>query len=716
MLKECEYMRNKIFVFLLSLVFLLIFILSPISLLLTKSGVLEYNNVGNTISVDKTYPENHFASSLLNSFEEAKRDIKDTYINHFPFYLEVTSFFKGLEKEIDKPVVNWLQKKGQENFVVNCRHIWVESIVDPTCTKDGKITNICKLCNETKEETIPLLNHDYKNINTVLPTCESGGYTLLECSRCKETILENETKALGHSFSIVSEIPATCTSEGVTEYKCVTCESTSVLTYPKLNHTYINYVCENCSAKLLTDHTHSYKETTVSPTCESGGYILSVCDCGDSFKKETSLPLGHSYNTSVISPTCEADGYTQHICAVCNHSYKSNILKKLGHSYSEFVIEPTSSEGGYTYYECDICSHSYKDNFTEKLADIPESVTTADPNGTTYKADFHGTDSIFRNYALTATYPDGKSITSFARVVKLDRDELYNNMLKTADFVNAMVEKDKDINWYFYFPTNIEATPLADSFFPEESTRYIYEEFLTRLDESVKTDTLEVNSFTDYFNKYYITDHHWNHEGFNEAYLDIVRMLNKNYSDILPFEFKEKYVFEGVEFHGSLSRLNANYSFIDPFGLYYYEMPYHTVEIDSSIKYGAKVPLNTKIEEYIGSKYNKAKGYYHYTEFFRVCKEVNVPSNETGRNILIIGDSYSLPLLELVSCHFDNAYIRYEDRGYSNYPDELIYEEFIKEKGITDVLVIEEPAKCIMQGYGESIPSGFINIFPDENW
>ena len=721
-------MRNKIFVMFFSVIFILLFLGAPLSVLLTKWGIIEYNNVGNEITKDKFYDEEKFMGRVLNGFEELKVDIKDTYINNLPFYLKITEVFKPLENNIDQPVIDWLQKKGAESYsALPCKHIWEEKRVEPSCTENGISVDICRLCHKEENETvIPTIEHSYTETSRVEVSCESNGYILMTCSDCDITMLKNVVEAKGHEYELIFSTPSTCTEEGVAEYKCSVCGSGYSVDLAREHHSYdVNGRCIVCGTSEVNvqepiegkeGHTHTYSEKVVAPTCTEGGYTEYVCSCSHSYRGNQTPPAGHKYSAKIISPTCQKTGYTLYTCSVCSESYKGEETPITNHKYKETVIKPTREEGGYSIFTCEYCQDSYKDNYTEKLADIPEPITTADADGTTYTASYRSADNIFRHYSISAKSPDGNIFTTYARIVKLDRDTLYENMLNTVKMVNAMVEKDRSINWYFYFPTNIEVTEIGEKILPEESTRYIYEEFLSKLDPSVKTDALLINSFTDYYNKFYITDHHWNHEGFNEAYLDIVRMLNENYSEIVPFELEGKYIFEGVEFHGSLSRTHADYTTSDIFGLYYYKMPYHSVVTDSAISYGARASLSKKVKEYTEGKFNKASGYYHYTDFFRVCKEITLEGGETGRNLLLIGDSYSLPLLEIVGCHFDNTYVRYEDRGWNNFPEELVYEDFIEEHNITDVLVIEEPAKCIMQGYGDAYPSGFLNIYPDENW
>ncbi len=716
-------MRNKIFVIVFSIIFVALFLGAPISRALTELGVIEYNNVGNVITPDKTYSSDGAISKFLNGFENVKVEIKDTYINNLPFYLTITNNFKPLEEKINAPVINWLQKKSLESYSSDCRHVWQEMKKEPTCSEKGEIYSLCRLCGiETEKETLERLDHTFVETNTVDVSCESDGYTLMTCSVCGETELRDVVVTEGHKYELIYETPATCTSEGVLEYVCTVCQSGYSVDTVRTNHTYgTDGKCIVCGSydvnvEIPDGHEHSYSEQIVAPTCTEGGYTLFTCECSHSYKDAPTPPAGHKYNAEIVPSTCQVKGYTLFTCSVCSASYKGNETEIRDHNYKEQIIKPTKTEGGYSIFTCEFCSDAYKDKFTEKLADIPEPTTKADESGTEYTATYKSVDSIFRYYELSATYPDGNTLTSFARIVKLDREVLHENMLNTVKLVNTMVEKDRNVNWYFYFPTNIEVTEVGEKMMPQESTRYIFEEFLAKVDPSVKTDYLKINSFRDYFDKNYITDHHWNHEGFNEAYLGIVRMLNENYSDIVPFELKNKYVYEDVKFYGSLSRVRADYDFADNFGLYYYSLPEHNVVLDDKISYGSESPLEENIETYNDGMFSTSRGFNHYTEFFRICKEVSVPNNNTGRNLLLIGDSYSMPLLEIVSCHFDNAYIRYEDRNWNNFPDELIYEEFIKEYNITDVIVIEEPAKCVMQGYGSAYPSGFLNIFPDENW
>ena len=70
----------------------------------------------------------------------------------------------------------------------------------PTCTEKGwNAYETCSRCNYTTYAELPALNHDYQAVN-VEPTCETDGYTVFTCSRCKDSYTADPTDKLGHQF------------------------------------------------------------------------------------------------------------------------------------------------------------------------------------------------------------------------------------------------------------------------------------------------------------------------------------------------------------------------------------------------------------------------------------------------------------------------------------------------------------------------------------
>ena len=70
----------------------------------------------------------------------------------------------------------------------------------PTCTEPGwNAYDTCSRCDYTTYAELPALNHDYQAV-TVEPTCETDGYTVFTCSRCKDSYTADPTDKLGHQF------------------------------------------------------------------------------------------------------------------------------------------------------------------------------------------------------------------------------------------------------------------------------------------------------------------------------------------------------------------------------------------------------------------------------------------------------------------------------------------------------------------------------------
>ncbi len=81
-------------------------------------------------------------------------------------------------------------------------------------------------------------------------------------------------------------------------------------------------------------HNHSYVEETVEVKCETDGYTLRSCICGDASMENVVKAKGHDYNTKKVDPTCVDKGYTLYSCKNCNYTYKDKHTNATGvHKY-----------------------------------------------------------------------------------------------------------------------------------------------------------------------------------------------------------------------------------------------------------------------------------------------------------------------------------------------------------------------------------------------
>ncbi len=96
----------------------------------------------------------------------------------------------------------------------------------PTCTEKGwSAYETCSRCDYTTYAELPALNHDYQAV-TVEPTCETDGYTVFTCSRCKDSYTADPTDQLGHQFGAWSPNGTGSQSAGCLRQGCAHIGST----------------------------------------------------------------------------------------------------------------------------------------------------------------------------------------------------------------------------------------------------------------------------------------------------------------------------------------------------------------------------------------------------------------------------------------------------------------------------------------------------------
>lgn len=130
-------------------------------------------------------------------------------------------------------------------------HIHVEITVDPTCTKDGYILNICQRCGESVKEVIKAEGHDYKT-ETVDATCAKEGSITHTCDTCKFSYVEVLPK-LSHKYNEVERVEATTETEGYIKYECSECGATKEDVLPKIDENIADLTVVDVLKKTLTN-------------------------------------------------------------------------------------------------------------------------------------------------------------------------------------------------------------------------------------------------------------------------------------------------------------------------------------------------------------------------------------------------------------------------------------------------------------------------------
>ena len=96
-----------------------------------------------------------------------------------------------------------------------------------------------------------------------------------------------------------------------------------------------------------TQHTHSYVEMVVPPTCEEDSYIVYTCStCGDSYQDKLTPAMGHHYTLVSDTATCTADGTRTEICENCKQTVTApSAAKGHGQMRTEITGEPCIGTG-----------------------------------------------------------------------------------------------------------------------------------------------------------------------------------------------------------------------------------------------------------------------------------------------------------------------------------------------------------------------------------
>ena len=279
--------------------------------------------------------------------------------------------YTGAGKLKDLTTLQWERTSYNDSPIVHKEHVWNDGEIskDSTCTEAGLKIYTCKVCGETKKETINVLEHTWDEGKvTKEATCDTDGEILYTCKECNTTKTE-VIKAHGHSYSEEWTVDkkATCEEAGSKSHHCT---------------------AEGCNSK--TDVTeiaalgHSWDEgkITKAPTCTEAGEKTYTCTRCNATKTEEVAALGHAYSeewTVDKEATCEEAGSKSHHCTRPGCDSKSEVteIAALGHEWGEGkeTKAPTCTEAGEKTYTCTRCNatktevvaalgHAYSEEWT----------------------------------------------------------------------------------------------------------------------------------------------------------------------------------------------------------------------------------------------------------------------------------------------------------------------------------------------------------------
>lgn len=183
----------------------------------------------------------------------------------------------------------------------------------------------------------------------------------------------------------------------------------------------------------------------------------------------------------------------------------------------------------------------------------------------------------------------------------------------------------------------------------------------------------EINSFEEFNERFYNTDHHWNYIGSYEAYRDVLSVLGGGE----PLEPTGVY-HSGIYFSGVKSKQFSRF-YSDEMSIYSFDFPPMEIQVDGvESDYGLQDELLRGELGWVayGGVYGGDNG------------EVIFDTGKDGDNILILGNSYDNAILKLLASHFSKTY-SIDLRNYEHtFGEKFDFDSYVREHDISKVLFI----------------------------
>ena len=115
-----------------------------------------------------------------------------------------------------------IQHDNDQQTEVVHTHIYVQEIIESTCTTTGYTRYFCECGDEYSADETSVLEHQYDKVFVKEATCSDSGYTTYQCKLCQDSYNADKTEPTSHKFS-KKVIAPTVESKGYTLYTCELC-------------------------------------------------------------------------------------------------------------------------------------------------------------------------------------------------------------------------------------------------------------------------------------------------------------------------------------------------------------------------------------------------------------------------------------------------------------------------------------------------------------
>ena len=292
-------------------------------------------------------------------------------------------------------------------------------------------------------------------------------------------------------------------------------------------------------------------------------------------------------------------------------------------------------------------------------------------------------DGLHRYYAI-------RPFDFIDTALSFPEDILRANMNEQIGEINRLIDAAADLNadFYLYVGKRMQDAEYFSDIIPAEiSTAPMFREFMSRIDGAKGKGALDVDTLERRLENIFRTDHHWSPRGAYGGYVDIISMINKVSPEIgEPLALNGIITYDDVDMRGSASRISSFPRFTEKFGVMDVDLP----------PQDRKYRVTDKAGEYSSGKFDKSMYADHYAAYYNYSHRYIYPENNTGRRLLLIGDSFTWGSAWLIAANFDETYIFFPwDRK------KLDYGDFISKNGITDVLLMQFSDRIIFNIYND---------------
>jgi len=244
---------------------------------------------------------------------------------------------------------------------------------------------------------------------------------------------------------------------------------------------------------------------------------------------------------------------------------------------------------------------------------------------------------------------------------------------KKANDLNAMFDRHKDIEFYMYYiekdtDINFETNEKIGAY------EYLYKNI--NLPDNKKA-RFKTDSFKDFKENFYVTDHHWNATGSYKGYCEVFDLLECTGKKIEPIDSS---ALPGA-FKGSKTQGEKTAAYSEEFVVNRFDFPEMKIKINGADAEDYGQQQNYKV----GKEENPSYALYYGDDMGEIIFDTGDSSKES---ILLIGESYDNAILKLIASHFNKTY-SIDLRFYTAYMGkEFHLAEYLRKNNIKKVLLI----------------------------